>query len=120
MAKNRAKKKVEAGADAAAGASISGLPAAGRKKVGQVSAEERDEIKKLFERKNALLELARSLNAASEVPGALYEKLLADLGPVSTRFSAWWAQKGAKYRWERTATGRWEIDFDTCEIFLIS
>ena len=101
------------------GVAIAGVPTPGRKRVGRVTPEERDEIRSLFERKNALVELFKSLGASGAVEGPLYEKLLADLGPVSTKFSAWWTQKGAKYQWERTPTGRWEIDFETCDIYLI-
>jgi CXXX repeat modification system protein len=119
MAKSRMQKAVEPNAAPSGGVAIAGVATPGRKRVGQVTAEERDEIRGLFERKNALLELAKSLSASSEIGSALYEKIVADLGPVSTKFSAWWAQKGAKYQWERTPAGRWEIDFDTCEIYLI-
>ena len=89
-----------------------GLPR--KRLVGQITAAERDEIRGLFERKSALVELARSLTETSP----LYEKILSDLGPVSVEFSQWWTQKGAKYQWERAPTGRWEIDFETREIFL--
>lgn len=89
-----------------------------RKCIGKVTPQERDEIKGMFERKNALLELSKTLSFdGTENP--LYEKLLKDLGPISTQFSTWWGQKGKKYQWESTVSGRWEIDFDTCEIFLI-
>jgi CXXX repeat modification system protein len=119
MAKKLTKPTVEPSAAPVGGVALGGVAALGRKRVGQVTAKERDVIKDLFERKNALMELAKSLNADSEIRSSLYEKLVADLGPVSTKFSAWWAQKGAKYRWERTPSGRWEIDFETCEIYLI-
>jgi CXXX repeat modification system protein len=101
------------------GVAIAGLPPLGRKCVGRVTAAERDEIRHLFERKNALVELFKSLGASGTIDGPLYEKLLADLAPVTTQFSAWWAQKAAQYKWERTPKGRWEIDFETCGIFLI-
>ena len=44
-----------------------------KKIVGNVSVEERDEIKRLFERRNGLNELARILTADNS---ELYEKLV--------------------------------------------
>ena len=86
-----------------------------KKKVGQVSPEEKDEISALFERRNGLNELAKIVGNDNE----LYEKLVADMGSTSVKFQSWWDKMSAKYHWERTEDGHWEIDFNTCEIFLI-
>lgn len=88
-----------------------------KKKVGIVSPEERDFIQKLFERKNGLTELANILSPDNEV---LYEKLIKDLGETSVKFQTWWNQMSQKYNWESLENGNWEIDFETCEIFLVS
>lgn len=85
------------------------------KKVGQVTAEERTEIQRLFERKNGLNELARVLTPDNE---ALYEKLVRDIGETETLFQTWWNRMGEKYQWESSANGAWEIDFATCDIYL--
>ena len=82
--------------------------------VGRVSLEERDVIKKLFERKNGLFELARVLTPENE----LYDKLVADLGATSTQYQKWWDDMAAKYHWEASPNGKWSINFDTCEISL--
>ena len=87
-----------------------------RKLVGQVTPEERDEIQMLFERRNGLNELAKILTSDN---AELYEKLVKDMGETSTKFQAWWTRMSQKYQWESSANGNWEIDFDTCEIFLI-
>lgn len=87
-----------------------------RKIVGQVTPEERDEIQKLFERKNGLTELAKILTADN---GELYEKLVKDMGETSTKFQKWWDEKSKRYNWESHPKGNWEIDFHTCEIILI-
>ena len=86
-----------------------------RKKVGQVTPEERNEIQMLFERRNGLNELAKILTSDNEV---LYEKLVKDMGETSTKFQNWWNRMASKYQWEGTENGNWEINFDTCEIFL--
>lgn len=86
------------------------------KKVGQVTPEERDAIKQLYERRNGLNELAKILTADN---AELYEKLVADLGATSTKFQDWWSDTAGKYGWESIDGGNWQIDFDTCEIFLV-
>jgi CXXX repeat modification system protein len=86
-----------------------------RKLVGNVTLEERNEIQFLFERRNGLIELAKIINENNE----LYEKLVADMGSTSTKFQQWWDDMSTKYQWERSDNGNWEINFDTCEIYLI-
>ncbi len=85
--------------------------------VGKVSAEERDEIQSLFERKNGLAELAKIVSVDN---APLYEKLVKDMGETSVRFQRWWDETSTKYQWRSAPNGNWEIDFDTCEIFLNS
>ena len=86
-----------------------------RKTVGKVTPEERTEIQTLFERKNGLMELAKIINADNT---ELYEKLVKDMGETSTKFQAWWDAMAKKYQWESAEGGNWEINFETCEIFL--
>lgn len=86
------------------------------KMIGYVTEHERDEIQKLFERRNGLNELARILTAEN---GALYEKLVADLGETTRKFQGWWDRMSQKYNWENAEKGHWEINFETREIFLI-
>ena len=86
-----------------------------RKLVGQVTPEERNEIQMLFERRNGLNELAKILTNDN---AELYEKLVKDMGETSTRFQNWWTHMSQKYHWESKDNGNWEINFDTCEIYL--
>ncbi|MBQ4292678.1 MAG: CXXX repeat peptide modification system protein [Muribaculaceae bacterium] len=88
-----------------------------KKEVGYVSAEERDEIQRLFERRNGLTELAKILTPDND---ELYERLVADMGDTATRFQGWWNDKSAKYGWESAPEGHWEIDFNDCKIYLIT
>ena len=85
-----------------------------KKKVGEVSEEEKKEILTLFERKNGLSELVKIVKNDD----ALYEKLVTDMGATSTKFQAWWDKTSQKYQWEMTTGGNWEIDFDTNTIYL--
>lgn len=88
-----------------------------RKKVGQVTVEEKKEIQQLFERRNGLNELARIVTTDNS---ELYEKLVKDLGETGTRFQQWWDHMAQKYNWESCDNGNWEIDFDTCDIYLVT
>ena len=87
-----------------------------RKLVGQVTPEEKNEIQALFERRNGLNELAKVLTPDNT---ELYEKLVTDMGTTGTKFQNWWDTMAQKYRWESSPNGNWEINFDTCEIFLM-
>lgn len=82
-----------------------------RKVVGQVLPEERDEIKRLFERRNGLEELARIVTADNN---DLYEKVVKDLGETKVNFQSWWDRMSTKYQWESSTGGHWEIDFESC------
>ena len=49
----------------------------------------------------------------------LYEKLVKDMGETGTKFQSWWDRMGEKYQWESIEGGNWEINFETCEIYLV-
>lgn len=85
------------------------------KKIGQVTEAEKQEILSLHERRNGLNELAKILTSDN---AELYDKLVTDMGTTGTRFQNWWAKMASKYGWESADGGHWEIDFNTCEIFL--
>lgn len=88
-----------------------------KKKVGIVTEEERDEIQKLFRRHSGLADLAKIVTADNV---ELYEKVVNDLGNTNSKFQDWWNKKGEKYHWESAENGRWQINFDTREIFLVT
>lgn len=87
-----------------------------KKKVGVVSIEERDEIRKLYERHSSLSELAKIITVDNV---ALYEKVVCDLGETKAKFQDWWNKKSEKYKWESVENGRWQINFETCDIYLV-
>lgn len=88
-----------------------------KKLVGQVTPEEKNEIQTLFERRNGLNELAKILTADNS---DLYEKLVKDLSETSSKFQNWWDTMAQKYKWESAQNGHWNINFETCEIFLVT
>lgn len=86
-----------------------------KKTVGSVTPEQRDEIQSLFERRNSLKELFMIVDPQNQ---ELYDKVVADMGETGTKFQKWWDDRAEEYHWESAENGNWEIDFDTCEIFL--
>lgn len=88
-----------------------------KKEVGSVTIEERDEIQKLFERRNGLRELAASLTSDNI---ELYERIVKDMGETGTKFENWWMTMSAKYGWENAPDGNWEIDFNDGKIYLVT
>lgn len=88
-----------------------------KKIIGKVTSEEKDAIQALFERRNGLNELAKILTADN---AELYEKLVKDMGETGTKFQHWWDSMADKYQWESLEGGNWEINFETCEISLVT
>lgn len=87
-----------------------------KKIVGKVTLEEKNEIQTFFERRNGLNELAKVITIDNE---ALYEKLIKDLGETNMKLQLWWDSMYIKYQWEIVDGGNWEINFNTCEIYLV-
>ena len=87
-----------------------------KKVIGRVTPKEKDEIQVLFERRNGLNELAKIVTADNN---ELYEKLVKDLGETGMKFQSWWNRMSDKYQWEFIEGGNWEINFETCDIYLV-
>lgn len=87
--------------------------------IGTITPDERDTIRILFERRNALKELIK-ITPGMEKNEAdfLYEKIVSDLGEVTTKYQNWWNKTSLKYKWNNIEGKRWEIDFESCEVFL--
>ena len=82
-----------------------------------MTVEEKNEMQTLFERRNGLNELAKIVAADNT---ELYEKLVKDMGETGTKFQQWWDTMAQKYQWESAENGNWEINFETCEISLVT
>lgn len=94
-----------------------------KEKVGSVTEQEKEEIKKLYERKNALKEIIPSLNSGlltNEQKDELYERVVQDMVKTNAAFQRWWDEKGEQYNWKSVENGNWNIDFETNEIYLIT
>ena len=88
-----------------------------KKEIGNVSVLERNEIQALFERRNGLNELAKIITPDND---ELYNKLVKDLGETASKFQNWWDDMSKKYNWESSPNGHWEIDFNSCKIYLVT
>lgn len=86
-----------------------------KKRVGKVTPEQRDEIQALFERRNSLKELFPIVPPENK---ELYERVVADMGETARTFEQWWKDRAEEYGWEGVDGGNWEINFETCEIYL--
>src|SRR5512140_864970 len=90
-----------------------------KKQVGTVTPEERDTIRRLYERKNGLIELFRSIaDVEREENGPLYDRIVQDMADTTGKYQGWFDTMGRKYGWENVRGHAWEIDFDTCCVFL--
>jgi len=88
--------------------------------VGTVTPEESDAIRALFERRNGLLELFKALiDMDTDQRDLLYEKIVRDFSDVTARYQDWWTEKSLKYGWENSEGKRWEVNFTSCEVFII-
>ena len=86
------------------------------RKIGKITIEEKNQIQTLFERRNGLRELAKILTADNH---ELYEKLIKDISKTNFEYQNWWDNMSRKYQWESIENYNWQIDFDTCEIYLV-
>ncbi len=84
--------------------------------IGKISTQERDQIKSLFERKNGLIELFKALDGKNEL---LFQKLVKDMGETCANFQKWWDDKSLQYNWQKREDGHWEVDFETCDIYIV-
>jgi CXXX repeat modification system protein len=85
--------------------------------VGKVTEHEKETIQRLFNRKNGITELVKSLNIddfEDEKGEALYEKIINDMAVTSQQFQKWWDDMHQQYGWPN---GIYTIDFDTNDIF---
>ncbi len=90
-------------------------------KVGMVTKEEKNELLVLFERKLGIEELTATLESdllSDDKKENLQNKMMVDLGKVKLDLQAWWDKMYEKYKWKIIDGYMWNIDFQTCEIFL--
>lgn len=92
-----------------------------REVVGIVTEEEKNEILVLFERKLGIEELTFTLESdllSTDEKDNMQQKMIAELGRVKINLQAWWNRMYEKYKWKSVEGYRWNIDFETYEIYL--
>ncbi len=85
-----------------------------RRRVGQVTESERDEIRRLVERANGLLELGMILDDGDP----LHERFVADRQRATEAKRRWWVAMARRYGWESAEGAQWNVDFATREVWL--
>lgn len=92
------------------------------KKIGTVTDEEKDQIEKIFERKNSLQELLLTLQTSSlvnkETKDTIYEKLVNDIDQANRAYDKWWSDMQRQYGWLAIVGYNYKIDFNTKEVVL--
>ncbi len=76
----------------------------------KLSEEDLDDIQDLFEKKMALENLTKIIDAKDS---ELYEKLVKDYGKTLYEYNNWWEVTSKKYSWEGS---NWWINFETREV----
>lgn len=85
------------------------------KLVGKATIEETNEIKSIYMRKMALIDLTKSLKNSDDI----YEKVILDLSQTNEKFENWWREISEKYNLEgKNTDNNWTINFETREIYL--
>lgn len=89
--------------------------------VGTISAEERDYIQAIHYRKSALLELFSSMthNSSKTDHSDLFDKLVSELSAANQKYQAFWDAASQLHQWPSIEGGSWELNFTTCEVFLV-
>lgn len=86
-------------------------------KVATVSDEEQSEISRLFKRRKCL-ETLRTLITESDKE--LYLRYQSDVTSTVQAIDGWWEAIKHRYHLVPVAGGRWQIDFQTKTIYLIT
>lgn len=83
--------------------------------LGVVSEREYQDLVTIFERKTALSELVKILDADNT---ALYEKVLKDYADAQSRLVDWWQATAQNHGWIYDSSNSWRFDFGSKEVFL--
>jgi len=87
-----------------------------KKLISKVTEFEKNEIQRLYERKNTLAELFKIVDADND---KLYNRIIEDMGKTSADFQKWWDEKSKEHSWEAKEGYSWEIDFNDGSIYLV-
>lgn len=88
--------------------------------IGYITNEEVDEIYKISQRKNALVELLGSLGKTdADTADYLYSRIVNDLQDTNKKMQMWWAKMSLKYNWNYDENYNWSVNFKTAEVSVI-
>jgi CXXX repeat modification system protein len=90
-----------------------------KRRIGQVSEQEKQEIRALANRKNALIELSKIIEV-NDGNRSQYEKLVQDIVEATICFRQWWNDMETKRQWNKQPAESWEIDFRTNDVYLVT
>lgn len=88
-----------------------------KEKLGDITADECEKLKAIYLRKSALEELLISLDTTDK-SGNLYERIMSDLIECKKSMSEWWNDVSSRNGWDYGPEYRWEVQFNTREVFL--
>ena len=88
--------------------------------IGLVTPDERDTVRILHLRRQALKDLLFSTQmfSPSDIPN-LYEKIISDLGKTIHDHDQWWDEMALRYSWKSVQGYKWHLDFSSCEVMQI-
>lgn len=81
-----------------------------KKVICTLSEKEFEVIEDLFEKKVALENLTKIIDAENT---ALYDKLVSDYGKVTRKYNDWWGNLQQQFQWNGKT---WWLNFDTHEV----
>ena len=88
-----------------------------KERVGEVSLEECEKLKAIYFRKTALEELLLSMESI-EKNKEIYERIILDIVECKSKMNQWWSEISSAHNWGYDSDSRWEVQFNTQEVFL--
>lgn len=82
--------------------------------LGFITEPENEALKRIYDRRMALMSLARTLaTLPDKTSNDLYSRLVADSTSVEGDMRHWWEGVCRDHGWENPAVGSWSVNFQT-------
>jgi len=82
--------------------------------LGEVSTEECEQIRSIFDRRMGLQALVRALaDMPDRLSDDLYERVVQDYASVDRQMRRWWEETRKTHGWDSPAGASWSIDFNS-------
>lgn len=88
-----------------------------RELIETISENDKKELIKIYERISSLEELI--IDVSKEKEEGLYSQIYNDLEKSNASINEWWTNIAHKYNLKFDEKGKWELNFETNEVFLI-